>query len=186
MIARIVNQAADVIHRAQVNGAQTAAGLAIALESARLLVSDEMVHQMAALEAERDALKARVDEVERAYAFDTAALKRRIDGLEAERHVTNEALDDAVTELRTSFAEQAPRETHPGRRQAWRMLAQIEESERVADALLTPETERAADEVTRLLAPTQALREPEGEFHQFLHHAHTTPHDMPETGGAGC
>lgn len=35
-MARAVNAAADVIHRAQVNGTQTATGLAIALESAQL------------------------------------------------------------------------------------------------------------------------------------------------------
>jgi hypothetical protein len=110
----------------------------------------------------------------------------RVAELEAERHVTNEALDDAVQELRTPYAERARRETHPGRRQAWLMLARVEESERVANALLTPEVARSADKLTRLLAPTQALREPEGEFHAYLHHAHTTPHDLPETGGAPC
>lgn len=45
-------------------------------------------------------MQLRVDEVERAYVFDTAELKRRIAELEAERHVTNEALDDAVQALR--------------------------------------------------------------------------------------
>lgn len=64
MIARSVNQAADVIHRAQVAGKQTAIGLAIALESARLLLSPELAHEMAELEAQRDALKARVTELE--------------------------------------------------------------------------------------------------------------------------
>lgn len=64
MIARSVNQAADVIHRAQVAGKQTAIGLAIALESAQLLQSPEAAHAMAELEAQRDALKARVVELE--------------------------------------------------------------------------------------------------------------------------
>lgn len=164
MIARIVNQAADVIHRAQVNGAQTAAGMAIALESARLLVSDEMVHEMAALEAERDALQARVAE------------------LLAERHSTNESLDTAVRELRTPYAERARRETHPGRRQAWRMLAQIEESEREAGALLTPLAERSADRLTRMFAPTQALQS-EGEHYAATHHAYRVGRDLPEPGG---
>jgi hypothetical protein len=58
MIARSVNAAADVIHRAQVNGTQTATGLAIALESAQLLVSPEMVHRMAALEQMETRLRA--------------------------------------------------------------------------------------------------------------------------------
>ncbi|NUS83624.1 MAG: hypothetical protein HOY75_12985 [Streptomyces sp.] len=91
-------------------------------------------------------------------------LRARIAELEAERHVTNEALDDAVGELRTSYAERARRETHPGRRQAWRMLAQIEESERVADALLT-----------------QALR---GDDEFGLHHDYRVGRDLPESGGA--
>ncbi|MFC8515543.1 hypothetical protein [Streptomyces sp. NPDC057257] len=64
MIARAVNAAADVIHRAQVSGAQTAAGLAMALEAAQMLVSPELAHEQAAVEAERDALKARVAELE--------------------------------------------------------------------------------------------------------------------------
>ena len=64
MIARAVNAAADVIHRAQVNGAVTATGLAVALDSARLLVSPEEAARTAAVEAERDALKARVAELE--------------------------------------------------------------------------------------------------------------------------
>jgi hypothetical protein len=87
---------------------------AFALESAQLLQSPETA-------AELERLRARVAE------------------LEAERQSTNESLDIAVRELRTSYAERARREAHPGRRQAWRMLAQVEESERVANALLTPE-----------------------------------------------
>lgn len=51
-------------------------------------------------DAEVESLRARADEVERRYTFDTAELKRRIAELEAERHSTNEALDDAVQELR--------------------------------------------------------------------------------------
>ena len=56
--------------------------------------------------SELERLRLRVDEVERAYTFDTAALKRRIAELEAERHTTNEALDDAVQAL----SEKAKRE----------------------------------------------------------------------------
>ncbi|MER6534378.1 hypothetical protein ABT215_11305 [Streptomyces sp900105755] len=42
-----------------------------------------------------------------------------------------------------------------------------------------------ADAITRTIAPTQALREPEGEFHSFLHHdcRPGLGHDLPETGG---
>lgn len=65
-------------------------------EHARLLAENEARR----VQREATALQARVDEVERAYTFDTAELKRRIAELEAERHSTNEALDDAVQELR--------------------------------------------------------------------------------------
>ncbi|WP_406417931.1 hypothetical protein [Streptomyces sp. NBC_01614] len=97
-------------------------------------------------------------------------------GLEAERRTTNEALDDAVRALRArarkdpaqalSFAELAQRETNPGRRQAWRMLAQVEESERAFEALT---------------APTQALEDPHDSP---LHRSYRIPHDLPELGGA--
>jgi hypothetical protein len=109
-------------------------------------------------------------------------LKARVSELEAERHVTNEALDDAVQELRTPYAERARRETHPGRRQAWRMLAQVEESERVANVLLTPEAARSADKLTQLLAPTQALLEDPHD--SPLAHTYRVGRDLPETGGA--
>lgn len=36
----------------------------------------------------------------------------------------------------------------------------------------------------RMAAEQQALRERPGEFDAVLHHAYTTPHDLPETGGA--
>jgi hypothetical protein len=64
VIARSVNAAADVIHRAQVNGAVTAAGLAMALESAQMLMSPEMAHRMAELEQAETVLRARVAELE--------------------------------------------------------------------------------------------------------------------------
>jgi hypothetical protein len=83
---------------------------------------------------------------------EVATLRSRIAVLEAERRTTNEALDDAVGELRTSYAERARRESHPGRRQAWRMLAQAEESERVAEALVSPKASRSADRLRALLA----------------------------------
>ncbi|WP_406156882.1 hypothetical protein [Streptomyces canus] len=50
--------------------------------------------------SELERMRLRVDEVERAYTFDTAELKRRIAELLAERHSTNESLDDAVQALR--------------------------------------------------------------------------------------
>ena len=72
----------------------------------------------------------------------------RIAELEAERHSTNEALDDAVQALR---------------------------------AQQVPDVDRSADRLTRLLAPTQVLRE-DDEF--GLHHAYRVGRDLPEPGGA--
>lgn len=45
---------------------------------------------------------------------------------------------------------------------------------------------RPADGITRAIAPTQALREPEGEFHSFLHHDYRPGlgHDLPRPGDA--
>lgn len=96
MIARAVNAAADVIHRAQVNGKQTAMGLAIALDSAQLLMSPEVAEEL-------KRLRARVADLEAGLpAMQEALFKAldRVSELEAERHSTNEALDDAVQELR--------------------------------------------------------------------------------------
>lgn len=59
-------------------------------------------------------------------------LKARVAELEAERHSTNEAKADAVQALRVnaapspSFAERAAAESDPGRRAAYRMLAESE------------------------------------------------------------
>lgn len=56
MITAFVRTAADVIHRAQVNGTQTSTGLAIALESAQLLQSPGTATELADLRARRDVL----------------------------------------------------------------------------------------------------------------------------------
>lgn len=93
MNTKRVTAAAGVIHGSQKKGKQTATGLAADLESACMLQDPETA-------AEQRALRARVDEVERKYTFDTAELKRRIAELEAERHSTNEALSDAAETLR--------------------------------------------------------------------------------------
>ncbi|MFG2900927.1 hypothetical protein ACGFZH_28060 [Streptomyces zaomyceticus] len=141
MNAKRVAAAEGVILAAMKNRV-TAAGIAVALESACLLQSPESAAELVrrrieglALRTERapmdgprqvpfelgvsllpavqwlvardsdwsvqvSRLTARVDEVERAYTFDTAALKKHVAELEAERHSTNEALDDAVKALR--------------------------------------------------------------------------------------
>lgn len=133
---------------------------AFALESAQLLQSPESA-------AELEQARLRVDEVERAYMFDTAALKRRIAELETERHSTNESLDEAVQALRADRAR----------------IAELEQM--LVDApLAVTLTERAAesaDRLTRFFAPTQALRE---DSHDGpLRHSYLISRDLPETGG---
>jgi hypothetical protein len=85
---KLVNSAAGVINAA-LGQDRTAAGIALALESARLLMSPET-----AAEHERVAklLVARTE--------DLLAAEARISALESERHSTNESLDDAVRALR--------------------------------------------------------------------------------------
>ncbi|MFD9905601.1 hypothetical protein [Streptomyces sp. NPDC059063] len=58
MRTRLVNTAADVIHRAQANGHVTAAGIAVALESAQLLQPPQRAAELADLQARRDVLLA--------------------------------------------------------------------------------------------------------------------------------
>jgi len=64
-------------------------------EHARLLAENETRR----VQREAAALKARVDEVERAYVFDTAELKRRIAELEAERPSRADVLREAAPHL---------------------------------------------------------------------------------------
>lgn len=99
-MARAVNAAADVIHRAQVNGTQTATGLAIALESAQLLQSPETAREL-------ERLRARVAELEAARngsrpgghshpeADDVSLQVRKLRALLAgQRAVVSEPLED--------------------------------------------------------------------------------------------
>ena len=124
-----------------------------------------------------------------------AKLRARVAELEAERHSTNESLSEAAEALRAdrdriarlersseglSFAERAQRETHPGRRRAWQMLAQIDESERVYERLAGRSVEESADKLTRLLAPS-SLEDPHDSP---LHHTYKVPRDLPPVGGA--
>lgn len=177
MIARSVNAAADVIHRAQVNGAQTAAGLAMALESAQLLISPEVAAELEQLR--RDVESNRVDgqrliraEQRRAELEAVLGSHRRDDQAEIER-LTNE-LAQRTQDLVDTDAERE------------RLRARVVELEQLlADApiavTLTEKASVAADKLTRLLAPTQALRveDPLG-----LHHEYRLGRDLPETGGA--
>lgn len=160
-MARAVNAAADVIHRAQVNGTQTATGLAIALESAQLLQSPETA-----------------DELER--------LRARVAELEAERHSTNEALSDAAEALRANRdriaeLEAARTGSRPGghsRPEADDVTPQVQKLR----ALLAGQRAAAETDPGRRAA-WRMLAEPLEDPHDSpLHHDYRVPRDLPETG----
>ncbi|TGZ14681.1 hypothetical protein DV517_61640 [Streptomyces sp. S816] len=87
MNTRSVNAAAELIQAALAQG-RTAVGVALALESAQLLQSPEK-------------------------AVEFEQMQARIAELELERHSTNEALDDAVQELRARRDEGASHVSRP-------------------------------------------------------------------------
>ena len=96
-------------------------------------------------------------------------LRARVAELEAERHSTNESLDDAAKALR------ADRDR----------IAELEQV--IADApasyALMDRAAAVADRLTRTFAPTQALRE--GEHYAATHHDYRPGlgRDLPGTGG---
>lgn len=81
-------------------------------------------------------------------------LRARVAELEAELAVANGVLDDAAQARRDGAACPCP---------------SVDRTHQVG----CPE-----DGV-----PVASLREPDGEFHSFLHHENRVPHDLPETGG---
>lgn len=170
MNARLVNSAAGVVQAAMEQGRRTATGIAVALESAQLLMTPEIA-------AELERLRARVAELEaqrqadhgtwqhdlRTARSEREATAARIAGLESERHSTNEALDDAVQALRAKQEEPAP------------LIVGRPLPPRDAVEDVTP------DAITRRIAPTQALRE--DRYDGPLHHTYRIPRDLPEIGG---
>ncbi|MEU5593073.1 hypothetical protein [Streptomyces sp. NPDC020298] len=151
-ISPLALQAKKVIEAAWLHGPSydLASQAAFALESAQLLQSPELVTEVS--EAAVATAAQAVDELKREHA-ENERLRARIAELEAERHSTNEALDDAVQELRTRRDDRS--------------------------------VERSADKLTRMLAPTQALREVlDGEHYAATHHTYRTGRDLPPLDGA--
>lgn len=102
-------------------------------------------------------------------------LRARVAELEAERHETNEALDDAVQELRARQSCPCPPVDQPGPHQLGCPLAEVPR----------PSVEESADRLTAFFAPVAALREVSSreEPHDSpLHQEHRIPHDLPD----GC
>jgi len=93
-MARAVNAAADVIHRAQMNGTRTATGLAIALESAQLLQSPETAREL-------ERLRARVAELEAARNASDESPRRR-------NRITRAHLEAVADVYNAAYAEGEP------------------------------------------------------------------------------
>lgn len=198
MIARSVNAAADVIHRAQVNGTQTATGIAIVLESAETA-------------AELERLQARVGEVERKYTFDTAELKRRIAELQAERADEHDELAAAVgytsglawsdlvgivatnttslvraeqdvRKLRARVAELEALNRQMGRR-GMKVYAQaVEAGQRVRELEAERQTvNEVLDDAAQTLRGRALIEDPHDGP---LSHRYTVGRDLPQAGGA--
>lgn len=119
---------------------------------------------------EVDRRQARVDEVERAHTFDTVALKRRVAELEAERHSTNEALDDAVQALRARQSCPCPPADPPHQVGCF-----------FDGVPVSPPSERPVDGLTAAFMPVASLREDPHD--SPLHHDWRIGRDLPELGG---
>ncbi|NUS26115.1 MAG: hypothetical protein HOV92_18090 [Streptomyces sp.] len=171
MIARSVNAAADVIHRAQVNGTQTATGLAIALESAQLLMSPEMVHEMADVEAERDRLKARVVELEQLLADAPIAVT-----LTEKASVAADKLTRLLAPTQTLRVEEDcdhPNGYGPNGCAGCGAFAPADDEDGVSSRVAR---------LRNLLAGQRTAVE--GEHYTSVHHTYQLGRDLPETGGA--
>jgi hypothetical protein len=98
----------------------------------------------------------------------------RVADLEAERHTTNEALDDAVQELRARQSCPCPPADQPGPHQVGCFFDGVP---------VSPPSERPVNEPTAAVAPVAALREVlDGEHFATVHHDYRVGHDLPE----GC
>ena len=93
------------------------------------------------------------------------------------RLMDDEDLADFLDELAASAI------THASNARA---LAEVEDTiarwRLIGEAQHGHNTAPGPDAVTRVFAPVASLREPEPEFHAYLHHPYQREHDMPETG----
>jgi hypothetical protein len=155
MNARSVNSAAGVVQAAMEQGRQTAAGIALALDAAGLLMSPETAAELVRLRAERHSTNESVSEAAEALR----ANRDRIDELET----TNGALRArlaAVAAQRAALAERlrAGQQWRRGRLVSEDLVPQPELREIFGIPLAAPLDEPAPDGITRRFAPTQALR----------------------------
>ena len=102
-----------------------------------------------------------------------AKFRARVAELEAERHSTNEALDDAVQELRARQSCPCPPADQPGPHQVGCFFDGVP---------VSPPSERPVNELTAKFMPVAAYREDPHD--SPLHHDYRVGHDLPELGGA--
>lgn len=143
---------------------------------------------------------------------DRSRLRARVAELLAERHSTNEALDDAVQALRAGselalpWAHEMPDGDLSGflndlvsaAMGRWRSEPEVPDRtvladiEKVCADWRTPgegyrsDPEPMPDAVSKVFVPVASLREPEGEHYPVVHHDYRPGlgRDLPETGGA--
>lgn len=212
MNTKALNSLAALVCRAQEQD-RTPMGIAFAIDAAGRHMSPEVA---AELERLRELVRQMVDglnghdcpppnespmQAVTRFAVRLMEAERQVAELEAERHSTNEALDDAVQALRERGQREAIvaefvaaragyivaiRNCHPDNGHDYDRWQGHAEARRQLAGLLglpvawPPEDDasvaKSADKLTALLAPTQALRE-DDEFH--LHHDYRVPRDLP-------
>lgn len=182
-----MNAAAGVVQAAQEQGRQTAAGIALALDAAGLLMSPETAAELVRLREERHS----TNESLSAAAERLRADRDRIDELEAGRPAL---LDDFIARCEVALGGccsecDAAIAIVKGRKQA------------ALDGAPVPERQAQgiADGITRRFAPTQALREDvtpmqallagqraavEDTHESPLHHRYRVGRDLPPLDGA--
>lgn len=128
-----------------------------------------------------------------------AKLRDEVAALREERHSTNEALDDAVQELRARHDDKPTENTlaewlydqfvpvagamawhhlSGGDRAYWELKARAVRRAVEQGGPKTSSVSESADKLTRLLAPAA-----EGEHYPLVHHDYRTPRDLPPLDG---
>lgn len=156
-------QAKKVIEAAWLHGAayDLASQAAFALESAQLLQSPETAAQSAVSAQAVQLAEDSVVELRREHE-ENARLRAELAAVEA-RLETLRALCDAADHVGIVSG-------------GWFTVAAVRRAT-AGEPLPRP------DAVTRLIAPTQALREvPDGEHYAVVHHGYTKGRDLPEMG----
>lgn len=164
-ISPLALQAKRVIEAAWLHGPafDLASQAAFALESTQMLQSPETAAEDALSAHAVQLAEASVAELRREHE-ENARLRAELAAVEA-RLETLRALCDAADHVGIVSG-------------GWFTVAAVRRA-------ATGEPLPRPDAVTRLLAPTQALREvPDGEHYAAVHRSYRTPHDLPELGGA--